>query len=63
MILQALVEHYEKLAEEGKVSREGWCHAKVSYGIHLSKEGEIKGIFWLKQKKEGGKKNYGFLLL
>lgn len=56
MILQALVEHYEKLAEEGKVSREGWCHAKVSYGIHLSKEGEIKGIFWLKQKKEGGKK-------
>ena len=32
MILQALVEHYETLAEAGKVSRKGWCHAKVAFG-------------------------------
>ena len=43
MILQALVRHYENLAAQGKVSREGWCQAKVSYGINLSREGKITG--------------------
>ena len=56
MILQALTEHYEKLAEEGKVSREGWCQAKVSYAINLSKDGEITGIVSLKEEHERGKK-------
>ena len=56
MILQALVRHYENLAAQEKVSREGWCQAKVSYGINLSKEGEITGIISLKQEKERGKK-------
>lgn len=56
MILQALTEHYEKLAEEGKVSREGWCQAKVSYAINLSKEGAIIGIVSLKEEHERGKK-------
>ena len=36
MILQALAKHYENLAEQGKVSRPGWCHAKVSYAVNLS---------------------------
>ena len=44
MILQALVKHYENLVEEEKVSKQGWCSAKVSYEIELSKEGEIKNI-------------------
>lgn len=44
MILQALVKHYENLAEQGKVSRLGWCHAKVSYEINLSSEGDVIGI-------------------
>ena len=56
MILQALVRHYENLAAQEKVSREGWCQAKVSYGINLSKEGEITGIISLKQEEERGKK-------
>ena len=56
MILQALVQHYERLAEEEKVDREGWCKAKVSYGINLSPEGEIRGIITLKQEEERGKK-------
>ena len=56
MILQALVRHYENLAAQGKVSREGWCQAKVSYGINLSREGKITGIISLKQEKERGKK-------
>mgnify|MGYP000252451290 CR=1 FL=1 len=56
MILPALVKHYENLAEEGKVSRLGWCSAKVAYQIDLSREGEIKGIISLREEEERGKK-------
>lgn len=56
MILQALVNHYENLAKEGKVSREGWCQAKVSYAVNLSREGTITGIISLKTEEEKGKK-------
>ena len=56
MILPALVKHYENLAEEGKVSRPGWCSAKVAYQIDLSTDGEIKGIISLREEEERGKK-------
>lgn len=56
MILQALVKHYENLVQEEKVSKQGWCSAKVSYEIELSKEGEIKNIICLKIEEERGKK-------
>ena len=56
MILQALVNHYENLAEQGKVDQEGWCKAKVSYAVNLSKDGEILGIFSLKTEEERGEK-------
>lgn len=56
MILQALTKYYESLAEQGKVDQEGWCKAKVSYGINLSKDGKILGIISLKQEEERGKK-------
>ena len=56
MILQALVKHYENLAKDRKISREGWCQGKVSYGINLSKDGEVKNIISLKQSKKMGKK-------
>lgn len=58
MILQALVKHYENLAEQGKADREGWCKAKVSYGINLSKDGRVLGILTLKQEEERGKRKY-----
>lgn len=56
MILQALALYYERLAEQDKVSRSGWCSAKVSYGIQLSYDGELTGITWLKQETQRGKK-------
>lgn len=56
MILQALVKHYEYLAEEGKAEQPGWCKAKVSYAVNLSKDGQILGILSLKKKEERGKK-------
>ena len=56
MILQALMEYYENLAKQGKLPRQGWCQAKVSYGINLSKSGDIKNIVWLKREEQMGKK-------
>ncbi len=56
MILQALTEYYENLAEQGEVSREGWCRAKVSWAINLSGDGKILGIISLKREEERGKK-------
>ena len=52
MILQALTRYYEVLArEKKKVSRKGWCTAKVSYAVNLSKEGENKKYF-LSERRE-----------
>ena len=56
MILQALVKYYENLAEQGKVSRLGWCHAKVSYEINMSSMGDIIGITSRKIEDMRGKK-------
>ena len=56
MILQALVKYYENLAEQGKVSRLVWGHAKVSYEINLSSEGDIIGITSRKIEDMRGKK-------
>lgn len=56
MILQALVNHYENLEEQGKVDQEGWCKAKVSCAVNLSRDGEILGIISLKTEEERGKK-------
>lgn len=56
MILQALVRHYENLAAEGEVSREGWCSAGVSYAIQLTPDGQVEQFTSLKQEVERGKK-------
>lgn len=42
MILQALVKYYEDLERQEKLPKQGWCQAKVSYGINLSTDGDIK---------------------
>ena len=56
MILQALVEYYENLLEQGKTAKAGWCQAKVSHMIELNEDGTIKGIIPLKQEEDRGKK-------
>lgn len=48
MILQALVDHYEDLLEEGKISRPGWGKVKVSFGLNLDEDGEVIGLFRLR---------------
>lgn len=56
MILQSLMQYYESLAEEGKVPRMGWCHAKVSCAIDLNEDGQVKAIIPLKVSEMFGKK-------
>ena len=56
MILQSLMQYYESLAEEGKVPRMGWCHAKVSCAIDLNEDGQVKAIIPLKESEMFGKK-------
>ncbi|MCC8086337.1 MAG: type I-C CRISPR-associated protein Cas8c/Csd1, partial [Clostridium sp.] len=56
MILQALVKHYETLVEQGKVSRQAWCRAKVTYALDIDTDGNLLGIISLKQEEERGKK-------
>lgn len=56
MILQSLMQYYESLAEEGKVPRMGWCHAKVSCAIDLNEDGQVKAVIPLKVSEMFGKK-------
>lgn len=56
MILQALVKYYEGLADAGKVTRPGWCSAKVAIGLEISSEGELLGVIPLKNEEVRGKK-------
>lgn len=56
MILQSLVKYYENLAEQGKVAKLGWCHAKISYAVSLSEDGHILGIQSRKIEEMRGKK-------
>lgn len=57
MILQALVNYYEKLADRGEIAKPGWGKAKVSYGLRISLDGELLGIIPLKTEEQRGKKN------
>lgn len=56
MILQELVRHYEVLAQQGKVSRPGWCQAKISYALEIDETGNLLGIISEKELVMRGKK-------
>ncbi len=56
MILQALVEHYEDLAVQGKLARPGWSDSKISYALYINDAGELEQAVSLKAEEERGKK-------
>lgn len=56
MILQALVEHYEDLAAQGKLPRTGWSDANISYALYINDAGELEQAVSLKREEERGKK-------
>ena len=45
MILQALTDYYEILADADKAPKEGYSTAKVSYALVLSQSGELRASF------------------
>ncbi len=57
MILQALTEHYETLAAQGKVDVLGWGKAKISYALCIRDDGELERVMFLKQIPANGKKD------
>ena len=56
MILQALVEHYEDLATQGKLAGPGWSDANISYALYINSKGELEQAVSLKREEEHGKK-------
>lgn len=56
MILQALVEHYEDLAAQGKLARPGWSDANISYALYINDAGELEQAVSLKREEDRGKK-------
>ncbi|RKI67502.1 type I-C CRISPR-associated protein Cas8c/Csd1 [bacterium 1xD42-67] len=56
MILQALVEHYEDLAAQGKLARPGWSDANISCALYINDDGELEQVVSLKREEERGKK-------
>jgi len=56
MILQALVEHYEDLAAQGKLFPPGWSSSGISYALYISDAGELEQAVSLKKEEERGKK-------
>lgn len=56
MILQALTKLYEDLADQGKLAREGWANAKISYVLCIDRDGKLLQIVSLKQEELSGKK-------
>ncbi len=56
MILQALCEYYEVLAEKGEIAQLGWSSVKVSFALCLSSDGRLERIADLRDEKTVGKK-------
>ena len=44
MILQALVRCYEALAGRGELEKPGWSPVKVSWGLELDADGQVKSL-------------------
>lgn len=56
MILQALVQYYEDLLTNGKITRPGWTSAKVSWALELDENGQLMALHPLQQEEKRGKK-------
>ena len=56
MILQALVQYYEDLLANGKITRPGWTSAKVSWALELDENGQLMTLHPLQQEEKRGKK-------
>ncbi|MDO4732500.1 MAG: type I-C CRISPR-associated protein Cas8c/Csd1 [Bacillota bacterium] len=55
MILQALVEYYEALAEKGEMVRPGYSLAKISFALSIDEDGSLLDVIDLREEAEQGK--------
>ena len=58
MILSALVDYYEILAQKGVISERGFSVAKVSFGLNISGDGTLLNVIPLKESRIRGKKTF-----
>ena len=56
MILQALTQLFEDLAQQGKIARPGWSKAKISYALCLDESGALTYVVPLLHEEQVGKK-------
>ena len=56
MILQALTQLFEDLAQQGEIGRPGWSPAKISYALCLSAQGQLESVVPLLTETLVGKK-------
>ena len=56
MILQALVQYYEALAEQEKIARPGWSKVKVSWALEIDGDGRLVDVLPLRHISEDGKR-------
>lgn len=56
MILQALAQLYEDLADRGEIARPGWALAKISYALCIDQDGELTQVVPLLQEVVAGAK-------
>ena len=56
MILQALTEYYQSLAQAGKIAAPGWGPVKVSFALYLSPDGTLEGVSSTLVEQAKGKK-------
>ena len=56
-MLAELVKRYESRTAEGKIPRQGWSKAKISFGLRLKESGEIAELIDLRTEKQSGKKS------
>lgn len=56
MILQALTEYYQTLADSGKISPPGWGQVKVSYALCINADGGLEQVISVQTEQKKGKK-------
>ena len=56
MILQALTEYYETLADKGEISPPGWGQVKVSYALCIGLDGTLEQVVSVQTEQVKGKK-------
>lgn len=55
MILQALVRCYEALTDRGELEKAGWSPVKISWGLELTADGQVRSLLMMGDTNAKGK--------